>query len=241
MGFDLTGSVQKLVVGVDKLSKTLNSIADSDAPTASTAPAASAAPEAPQVKGKGSMNKYEFLLALQEREEKRKNSDEGTVFLYFILGGCVSLYSILMGVVFGTFSSLMIGIGGAIFGVAVVVKGIQKKSLMGLNKKYAVLIANNPDATIHNLAASLEENPDEVKENINLFIKKGLLTNVVIDGQSGRLIYGPADSLQLGPDGTLQVEKAEMVEVECLGCGAKKLIKQGGASTCDHCGNSLHA
>lgn len=132
-------------------------------------------------------------------------------------------------------SGIFMGIGGLFLGAMLLVRVLQWRQINALTQKYMVFLKSHPDASVHDLAISMKTDPGTVKENFALFAKRGLLVDVVVDEQNGEIIIGTdgnANSDAKSPDD-------ELVEVECQGCGARKMMSRGSKSACDHCGGEL--
>lgn len=153
--------------------------------------------------------------------------------LELIFGGCIALLG-LSGILAFSISGLFMGIGGLCIGAMLVVRAMQWKQIDALAKKYVVYLTKNPKASVYDLAASMRADPRTIKEQFALFAKRGMLVDVVIDEQSGEIIKGLDDSVS-----DVNPAHEGLIEVECQGCGARKMVQPGSRASCDHCGSEL--
>lgn len=224
MSFDLNGSVQKLVAGVDKLSKTLDNSKVADAP------AASAAPPAPSTSQSQNIQNSEK----QGQEAKKQSKASTRCMLDLIIAAYAALF-VMVGFLGHSLSGIFFGIGALFVCVAFLARAAQWKSIDALAKRYIVFLSNNPEATVHDLAVSMRTDPGTVREQFALLAKRGLLMDVVVDEQSGKILIG-TDIFEMN---SISRSSIAVVEVECKGCGARKKVKVGSRTTCDHCGGEL--
>lgn len=183
---------------------------------------------------------------LEEADENQKKETKAhNRSVIFIIAGA---YCLLMDAIFfmgfssGHFSMpmLFIGVGLILIGAASIVRGLQWKAIDALLKKYLLLITNHPEYGVHDLAASLKTTPDVVKDTFRLFHKRGLMTDIAVDEQTNKLVYGAGLAFELGENASSRSASDEMIEVECQSCGARKMISIGEMSTCEHCGSEIH-
>lgn len=131
--------------------------------------------------------------------------------------------------------SVLMSIGGLLLSAMFLVRALQWKQIDALTHKYVVYLENHPGSSVHDLAISMKTDPRTVKEHFAQFAKRGLLVDVVIDEQNGEIIIGSDDRGGYNKNHS----DIELVEVECQGCGARKMIPRGSKATCDHCGGEL--
>lgn len=125
--------------------------------------------------------------------------------------------------------------GWAFVGLFLIAQGIQWRLLIKDYKTYVALLSNDSSGSISNLAAATSSTAKNVKENLQMMIKKGLLKNAAINEQEGSLVLGAPTGEPLIA-ASVSPEKTEVVAVECKGCGASNEIVKGRAAKCEHCG-----
>lgn len=187
------------------------------------------------------------LIRSALEEAKGKSKGRVKIQVKIILFCFIGVYCLLVGgiLLLTTFGGsyvlplLFIGTGFSLIAIACFVRAMQWKVISGLYKKYVLLVTDNPDRSIYDFAASLNTTPDVVRDTFESFHKRGLMTDVAIDGQTNKLVYGERFISELNNDNANQKKSYEMIEVECRGCGARKIIPMGAVSTCDHCGNQI--
>lgn len=177
--------------------------------------------------------------AEQDRRREQQKADDSTVVLYLLgsLGVCAIGLSLVL--LFAGGLQVFLGIGTILAGLILLVRGAQRRAIESLFKRYAIVIANNPNLYVADLAASMRITPEEVRKDFEMFSRRRLMTDVVIDEHSGRLIYGNGLSSSAATQDYQPQQNSKLVEVECRGCGAKKMVAVGGKSICDHCGSEL--
>lgn len=187
------------------------------------------------------------LMKSALEEARGKNRGRIKIQVRIILFCFIGVYCFLAGgiLLLATFGGsyvlplLFIGIGLCLIAIACFVRAMQWKAIGTLFKQYVLLVTDNPDRSIYDFAASLNTTPDVVRDTFKSFHKHGLMTDVAIDGQTNKLVYGTRFISELNNKNDDQKKSCAMIEVECKGCGARKIIPIGGISTCDHCGNQI--
>lgn len=133
--------------------------------------------------------------------------------------------------------------GPLCFGVFLILCGTVWSQLRHTCRKYSTLLSNDSSKSLDNLAKSVNSSASTVRSNIELMVKKGVLTNVAIDAKNNSVIVGSTDgdAGQLPNRAVIFGVSPKAVVVECSGCGAKKSIPKGKNAICEYCGTDLSA
>ncbi len=160
--------------------------------------------------------------------------------LEFVFGGILIIIGVL-----SLRQNPMNGITTALLGAFLLICGLQWTALWKTAKSYVALLSSSEEMTIDRLSSAAKETPKEVKENIGLMTKKGVLSGIAIDEHDRRIVISKAqDSSQAAgapvPPSTAPVMPVQTQAVKCPGCGSVNEVQAGATAVCEHCGSTIN-
>ncbi len=135
-------------------------------------------------------------------------------------------------------SGLIMCIVLGIFGVILIVLGIQTLRLQKLYREYKEIAEASNDGFIPDMAAILNQPEDKVRRNLEKLCKKKYFNDAYVDNKAKLFVRKDQMNQKIGnPSFTKTVKQtdAELITVKCKGCGG---INVGECEI--HCGNIIH-
>lgn len=139
-------------------------------------------------------------------------------------------------------SGLIMCIVLGIFGVILIVLGIQTLRLQKLYREYKEIAETSNDGFIPDMAAILNQPEDKVRRNLEKLCKKKYFNDAYVDNKAKLFVRKDQISQKIGnPSFTKTVKQtdAELVTVKCKGCGGINKIQRGAVGECEYCGSLI--
>ena len=133
-------------------------------------------------------------------------------------------------------SGLIMCIVLGIFGVILIVLGIQTLRLQKLYREYKEI------AEASNMAAILNQPEDKVRRNLEKLCKKKYFNDAYVDNKAKLFVRKDQMNQKIGnPSFTKTVKQtdAELITVKCKGCGGINKIQRGAVGECEYCGSPI--
>lgn len=133
----------------------------------------------------------------------------------------------------------------------VVVDGSRRSNLLRLCHLYIYYLSEDPSHSIAAMACKLHTTPQTVITTFEKLIRKGYLTDIVLDPANGCVVFVNASPAKHNsfvyqktashtpPAGPTGAPAHEYVTVTCKGCGATNRIQRGIDGECEFCGSTL--
>lgn len=145
-------------------------------------------------------------------------------------------------------------------GAYLIVRGFEWGQLVKRYRAYEALLANDPSGSLSTLASATNTSVKDVKQALNLMIKRGMTGSLTIDEGAERVIGSFSPTVNLSGAGTApqsipqqagvlapdsgptpsETSPNEMV-ISCPNCGAKNSLPRNTAALCGHCGAKIKA
>lgn len=168
-------------------------------------------------------------------EQKLKGQTASVV--EFVFGGLLILGG-LTSIVLSPLQS----IAYVLFGIFLVLTGIQWRLLIKDYKTYMTVLSNDPTGSLTTIAQATNASTTTVKDNLKLMIKKGLAQGMAVDEQGNRVLRNN-DAFGMTTNAVPVVMPSEApiekVAVVCSGCGATNQVTKNSTAQCEHCGASI--
>ena len=139
-------------------------------------------------------------------------------------------------------SGLIMCIVLGIFGVILIVLGIQTLRLQKLYREYKEIAETSNDGFIPDMAAILNQPEDKVRRNLEKLCKKKYFNDAYVDNKAKLFVRKNQMNQKIGnPSFTKTVKRtdAELVTVKCKGCGGINKIQRGAVGECEYCGSPI--
>lgn len=145
-------------------------------------------------------------------------------------------------------------------GAYFIARGLEWGQLVKKYRTYEALLANDPSGSLSALASATKTSIKEVKQTLNLMIKRGMTGSLTIDEGAERVIgtfspnvvltpagmapkSAPQQTGASAPSGEAAITEAssDAVVVSCPSCGAKNTMPRDTIAHCGHCGAKIQA
>lgn len=139
-------------------------------------------------------------------------------------------------------SGLVMCIVLGIFGVILMLLGIQTLRLQKIYREYKEVAEGSKDGFIPEMAAVLGQPEDKVRRNLEKLCKKKYFEDAYVDNKANLFVRKKQMSQKIGnPSFTKKAEQAsvEIVTVKCKGCGGVNKIRRGAVGECEYCGSPI--
>ena len=139
-------------------------------------------------------------------------------------------------------SGLIMCIVLGLFGVILIVLGIQTLRLQKLYREYKEIAEASQDGFIPDMAAILSQPEDKVRRNLEKLCKKKYFNDAYVDNKAKLFVRKDQMNQKIGnPSFTKTVKQtdAELITVKCKGCGGINKIQRGAVGECEYCGSPI--
>lgn len=145
-------------------------------------------------------------------------------------------------------------------GAYFIARGLEWGQLVKRYRAYEALLANDPSGSLSTLASATNTSVKDVKQALNLMIKRGMTGSLTIDEGAERVIGSFSPTVNLSGTGATSESTPQPVGapapgnspaasaaspsevvVSCPNCGAKNSLPHNTAALCGHCGARIEA